>query len=379
MRWHSTMAVAMLVCPAIGQAETTSTVEFRYTPKLGQEMRHRLVMNSVGTMGFAPGTPGTRFTQSTTQETSGTCTRVNPDGSAVFEMTLARIATRMNMPGIRVDYDSRSFDIEKVENPALRMIGRLYSGLVGAKLTVDFNPQGSPSGVAGMRDAVLKAIEPLKKDLAKDPAGLLINPIIDNLAAGFDDSMIDDQLKSFYRFVPAGPIAVGEKWNSDWDMELPFLKTTCQAKGEYELLGVETVRGHRCAKIGIKESFAMNTNPQKSSKSGTRPAPGLAKLFEKMDMSLSASNGDGIAHWDHERGVLVQLRQTQRIVINIKFNPKELGLVAATVPATEPAPTGESTSHTMTQNLTSSIQVDLLEGEADEPATRKAAGSPAGR
>jgi len=371
-----TIGIIMAACAAAVRAEPT-TIEFRYAPKAGEEMRHRLVMNSVGTLSFAPNVPGTRFTQSTTQETAGKCRQVDPDGSAIFDMKLTRIATRMNTPGMKVDYDSRTFDPEKTDNVAVRMFGRLYSGLVGSELTISFNPQGSPVKVSGMRQAIEKALGPLKKELANEPTGFLVAPFIDNLAAAFDDSMIGDQLKSFYRFVPTGegPIPIGKTWDADWDMELPFLKTTCQAKGHYELLGVETVRGRECAKIGIKESFAMNTDPGRKAKTDTRPSPGLARLFEKMDMSLSASNGEGVAHWDYRKGVLVQLRQTQRIAITVKFNPKDI--LAMTAPAADTAPAAEQAPQTFTQNVTSSIQVDLLEGEADEPATRKASGASA--
>lgn len=368
------IGITAAACAAAVQAEP-ATVEFRYAPRVGDEMCHRLVMNSVGTLSFAPNAPGTRFTQSTTQETAGKCRQVDPDGSTVFDMKLTRIATRMNTPGMKVDYDSRTFDPEKTDNVAVRMFGRFYSGLVGSELTITFNPQGSPVKVSGMRQAIEKALGPLKKELAHEPMGLVIAPFIDNLAAAFDDSMLDDQLKSFYRFVPTGegPIPVGKTWNADWDMELPFLKTTCRATGQYELLGVETVRGRPCAKIGIKESFTMNTDPGQKARTGARPSPGLARLFEKMDMSLSASHGEGVAYWDYEKGLLVRLRQTQRIAMTLRFNPKDI--VAMTAPAAETAPAGEQGTQTFTQNLTSSIQVDLLEGEEGEPATRETSGT----
>lgn len=374
------VGLAVAAWATAAQAESPTSIEFRYTPKVGQEMRHRMTMNSVGTMGTGSGVPGMRFTQSNTQEAVGVCKEVTPDGSAVFEITLGRVATRMNRPGMNFTFDSASFDPAKTDGTAMRMIGLLYSGLVGSKFTTTFNPQGWPVNVTGMREAVLKMIGPIKKEIDKDPAGRFVTPIIDSLAAAFDDSMINDQMKSFYRFLPseAGPVAVGKKWDSDWDMELPFLKTKCKAKGQYELLGVETFRGHPCAKIGIKESFTMNTDWQRVSKSGTKPAAGLNKLFEKMDMSLSASNGEGVVHWDYEHGVLVQLRQTQRIAISIKFNTKDL-MLAASAPVTETAPAGDQVIQTMTQNLTTSAQVDLLEGEADQTATRTATTGPADR
>ncbi|HSW44434.1 MAG TPA: DUF6263 family protein [Phycisphaerae bacterium] len=350
--------------------------EFRFAPKPAETVRHRISLKSVGTISLAPGLPGARFTQNTTQEIAARCREVRPDGSAVVDMELTRIATRMNTAGLLVDYDSTTFDAEKEQSPMVRLIGKVYSALIGSKLTVTFNRHGSPIQVTGMKEAVNKAIEPVRQELGNDAAGRSAGQLIDGITTMFDDATMTDQLKSFYRFVPdkTRPVAVGEKWQHDWTMSLAVLDVTCDAKGEYELLSYETFRGRPCARIGIKETFEMSSKKAAKPRPAAQTAPGLGRLLQNMDLSLSASGGTGMACWDYQTGVLVQLQQTQNITIDVRF--KNRPSASASAPA-DSMPADEGPTGSLSQKFVTSVQIDLLDDEGNPAMSRPAGAEPA--
>jgi len=383
MRYPTLFAATILAALApAGLAEPagpSGPIVFRFAPQPGQTVRQRFVTKSVGTLGLAPGLPGAKFTQTSSQEIVGQCRQVNPDGSAIVDMTLDSIAMRMNTVGMTFEYDSKTFDPVKVDNPALRFIGRVYSAMVGSKVTTTFDARGCPVKMTGMKEAVAKAIQPIKQEISQDKSAAFLGRTIDDISKMFNDDTMLEQTKGHYRLAPdkAGPVAVGEKWEQNWSMNIPVLNSTCNIKGQYELLGIETFRGRPCAKIGIKESFATGPNPaQAGGSAGGRGGPALAGLSQ-MDMTLNASSGDGTAYWDYEHGLLVQLRQTQRIAINVKYK------FETTQPSgTDQAETGPAegkNAGAFSQNVTTSFQVDLVEGEAGQTTTRAATTGPANR
>jgi len=228
-------ALAALL-PSVGLADLTGPqgpIEFRFAPQPGQVIRQQMVMKSVGTLSLAPGLPGPRFTQSTTQEITARCRQVNPDRSAIVDVTLTRIATRMNTVGITIECDSRTFDPAKAESLDVRLIGRFFAALIGSQVTFTFNAQGAPIKVTGMRQVVAKALGSIKQELGQDASAARVNQTIEGIGAMFDDETMLEQMKAFYRFIPPqpSPVPVGRKWEQNWKMDLPVLSSQGHAKG----------------------------------------------------------------------------------------------------------------------------------------------------
>ena len=375
MRRVNLLAAALTaLLSSVGLADPAGSqgpIEFRFAPRPGQVIRQQMVMKSVGTLGLAPGLPGVKFTQSTTQEITAKCRQVNPDSSAVVDVTLTHIATRMNTAGITIECDSRTFDPAKAKSLDVRLIGRFFSALIGSQVTFTFDAQGAPTKVTGMREVVAKTLGSIKQELGQGVSAARVNQTIEGIGAMFDDESMLEQMKAFYRFIPSqpSPVAVGQQWQQNWKMELPVLSSLCNAKGSYVLLGIETFHGRPCARIGIRESFALAPDLATPAKTTRQDSPGMNRLLDQLDYSLNASNGEGTAYWDYQTGVLVQLRQTQRVVIDMKF--KSRGEAATTSPAgTSPAEVRDRQS--FSQQFVTSFQVDLLEGEADQTTTQTA-------
>jgi hypothetical protein len=99
---------------------------------------------------------------------------------------------------------------------------------------------------------------------------------------------------------------------------------------------------------------------------------GLGRMFENMDITLRAGDSEGsggTAWWDYESGVLVELRQTQNIVIDVKIRGKDRPTDS------QPAASGPGEGlrqATITQKFTTSVQIDLLEDGPTSGSSRPA-------
>ena len=76
-------------------------------------------------------------------------------------------------------------------------------------------------------------------------------------------------------------------------------------------------------------------------------------MFNFMNAKMQSSGGDGIAYWDYENGVLVKLRQTQRLTMQITVNPN---------PKAEDAELKQGFGP-IVHKLNTSTSIDLIEPE----------------
>lgn len=356
------MLIATIVCGCVGPALMAAepagqpeSVEFKFNFEPDRVIRQRVVTKSFGTISMASPMPEQKFSQVFEQTLTSRCRKVNADKSAVLDVSLDDLVMKMSIGPMSMEYDSRTFDPEKTTDPMTRLLGKIFSAMAGAKFTVTMSETGQPLKVEGLGDTLRKAAK-----ATNDPQGgewAEVSKLFDQLGSLFDDETMGQQMQSMYRMSPQkkGPIKVGDRWEQDWSMKMPIVSGELTGKGEYELLGVQELRGRPCAKVRVKETFVLVPKPKEANKAAT----GMQAVLDRMEMELSSSGGEGVAYIDYQRGELVQLRQTQSftIKITVKSDPNAQDAMG-------------KVGMELTQKLRNSVTMDLLEGDAPAPAAQ---------
>lgn len=357
MKWTPAIACALLGAMAGAGGATRAKadpIEFNVKHVPGRVERLKIVSKTVGTMKMFDPMPEQKFTQTFEQELVGTCKKINPDKSAVYELAMPRICMNSNVGGFRMDVSvPPKAANEGAAFPGSDMIQKVFEGIAKLKLTLTVSPEGKPLKLEGMREGIKKIMDEIGD---MEP---MVKGIITKISSMFDDETIAQQMKSYWRMIPPkGPVNVGDTWEEDWDMTLPVVNARFQGHGQYELVGVEAFRGRSCAKIRVTESFKTVPRPKtEESKTPTSsPASGsdpIQAMMEKMEFHFESSGGEGIAYVDYQNGDLVQLRQTQKMTIRMKIP----------IPTTQQ---GQAASGTMSmvQKLNTSISIDSIDEKA---------------
>ena len=354
-RKTSLILVALISGPAIALAEAPGQIDFNFKYQPGSVTQLRMVTKTIGAMKMPDPIPEQKFSQTVSQVMTMKCLSVHPDKSADFEMTLSDMAMEMSVGGLALKAGGAKEATAdgSASNPVSKMLNRLISAMDGATIKVTLSGSGEPLKVSGLTNFIDK----LMNAMADENTPAEMRQSLKEIAKNFSDDSMKEQMNSCLRMLPSdtGPHRVGDKWERAWSQKMPIGNGTLEARGQYELLGVEQYRGHECAKIRLKETFEM--------KPGTGTPAKSAGIFDKMNMKI-VGTGDGLAYVDYTTGQLVQLRQTQNLTIDIEFK----GPMGGTT--TQPA----ATPPAMTQKLRNSLLVDLVEpGAASAPAGEPAA------
>lgn len=346
------------LCPFATPARTAQAqdaVEFKHARKAGDVWRQRIVGTSVGAMQLAPSLPSMNFSQTFTQDFTSTIRRANPDGSGVLDVTIDRIAMKQSTGGMNVEFDSATFDPGNA-NDVEATIGKIFNALLHSKLTVTVNANGQPERVEGLAEMMDRVFN----QIGKEVPSMLARQILEPLKKALSDKSLAEQWGQYSRMVPPrGTKRIGETWEASWSMPMPFSPTPLEGKGRYELVGVEELSGRRCAKIRIKEEF--RTRPEAPAAANTATQPAEAATASPLKMNLSSAGGEGIAYVDVDAGLLIRLRQTQDITIEMTIGPFPDSSEELLKKGVGP----------MRHKFKTSVTIDLLDGEA--PAAKPAA------
>lgn len=340
----------LLMAPAYVAAQQTPSlsseqVQFGFVARKGDTARLKITTQTVGSMSMFGGMVEPKFSQNFEQDLVMTCIEVRPDKSSVFEMTLPEMSMRINMGGVPIEISTREEAAPtSATNPASDLLHRVFMAMTKVKCTVTFSATGEPIKVEGLSEGMDSVLAEVSDQLLPG-----MKQFFDQFRDYLADSIMEEQMRSAFRLVPDGGQArVGDRWNREWNIKMPPFNVMTQGKGEYELLGIEEFRGRLCAKIRTKST--MTTLPgQKPDASG---AAGLPKsIFERMQFSMTASGGNGIAYVDFVTGDLMQLRETQRTTIEMSMEPD---------PDAADAELKQGLSK-MTQRLTTSVRIEMVE------------------
>jgi hypothetical protein len=273
-------------------------------------------------------------------------------------MSMPNVAMTMNLGGINLTVDTRQPSASS--QPAFETIHRIFEKITKVKCAVTFSPRGEPLKVEGLSQGIQGVLEEAKPMLSV-PMRKLLDQVRDSLG----DQIIEEELRSIFRMVPDGGKArVGDKWARDWQTTMSPFNITTRTRGDYELLGIEELRGHRCAKIRVRTTMQDQTDSKPAgTDSGSRGA------MDRVKFSVKSSGGEGTAYLDYATGQMVQLRETQRAVTEASITPDP----------SKPQGGIKEGMGSMTQTFTTSIRIDLLDGaaEGDSAAQRTPASTPA--
>ena len=348
----NTLRYAWIACllagPVWAQLDAASpepsaeVVEFRFTPNVGDTTRTTITTKATGSMNMFGSMLTQKFSQTYEQDIVLKCTEVKPDGTSVFEMTLPAVAMKMNMGGFSIEIDTRQENPPTATQPVHDLVWRLFVAMTRIRCTVTFSPKGEPLKLEGLSEGMESIMKEFSSQLMPG-LGQFFDQFRDYLA----DDIMAEQMRSVTRMMPDGGKArVGDKWTREWRVKMPPFNVMTQGKGEYEFLGMEEFRGRRCAKIRVKTS--LTTVP------GEKPDAsklGMPKgIFDRMEFSMTASGGNGIAYLDPATGDLLQMRETQRTTLEVSMAPDPR--------AEEHLREGVGK---ITQNLTTSVQINLVE------------------
>lgn len=293
-------------------AAPAERIAFRMAYRVGSTTTHRVVTETVGTMKFPDPIPEQKFTQCFEQDLVQRCVRVAPDGGAVVEVRMARIAVRMTIGSLRVDFDSAAFDPARPSaDPRSDAVGKLLAPLTDLAWTMTLDAAGQPTRIEGLAQAFDKVMESIGKDVP-----LFARRTIEQLRSFFNDDAMAEQMRSCYRVGPGtGVRSPGDTWERAWEMKVPMFNLAITGRGEYRFVGMEDIRGRRLARIRMSETARVAP--------GQKPAglPKAPSLFDQMEMILEIGEGEGYALWDPAGGELVQQRQTQRVTMRIGIRP----------------------------------------------------------
>jgi hypothetical protein len=331
-------------------------VQLQPVYRAGRVTRQRMVTKTVGSIKLFDPLPEQKFSQVFEQDVTMKCRKVNADKSAIVDMTMDRIAMKMTIGGLNMEFDSSAPAPPSDERHDRRLVGRIFSAMVGSTFTLTMGPDGEPVKIEGVKEMMKKMADGLGEE--KMPAA--IRKMFDQLGNLFGDDGMMQEMQSCTRMIPKdGPKRVGDKWEEKWDMKVPVFNGKIEGQGQYELLGIEEFRGRRCAKISVKETFSMAAAPaaENASNAGTATSAPAKGIFERLRFDLKASGGEGTAYWDYENGDLVQLRQTQRMTIEISLAP-DANAEETDMKAGLPS---------MVQKLNTSESVDLLDDAEAAP------------
>jgi hypothetical protein len=262
----------------------------------------------------------------------------------VAELTMPRVRMEMSLFGMDMSFDSHTPAEKESRLPGMDVAAALFRGMTGLKMTCIIGPDGAPQKIEGFSEGMKKILDEIAKENKPSP---MERQMLDQMSEFLSDDLMLEQFKSYYRLTPLNKrLHVGETWQDEWNQMMGFMNMLMKGEGDYELLGIEMLRGRRCAKIRTKESF-------ESVPAGERSPSGT--IFDRMTMRMTSSGGGGVAYVDCKTAEVVKLRQTQRMTMEMTF--------AADPEAEDPEM--RPGFATMVSKVNNSVSIDLIEEGGD--------------
>ena len=349
---------------AFGQGAPSSGeyLDFSFKPQAGKVTRHRLSSQTLGTFQMVGGMPAQKTSSSFEQDVVMKCTEVRPDGTSLWELTMPRMAMRTNTGGIKMEVDTARTSAASSSQPspieeATNFVETFFRGMTAIGCKITFSKEGRPIEFSGFDENYDRLVDAAKGQ------GIMGKMILKSLKAVLNDKSMLESFGSYQRMVPAKPrVQVGEEWTDDWEMTVPVINTRLKVHGTYRLVGTEQVDGRRCARIATRQSFSTEPKTPSTPASGDTPS-----IFSRMSFSLHGQDSEGNMWWDLDTQEVVRVRDMQKMTL-------EMSMAADEKAAPEEAPQGFGK---LTQHMTISTKLDLVDGEFPTPAPSTDSKAPA--
>lgn len=323
-----------------GAAQAQESVNIAYKPfKPGEVLRTHTSTDTVGTVsGLGPG--GQNMTQKADQWMKMECLDTDAAGVTTIRITFERMGMTMNVGPIRMAYDSA--DKDAASSPtSINPIARMFDAMIGKSMTARVDPQGKALEVTGYRDIMNGVFE-------KAPGGQQMAKMMESILS--DDTIMEKF--GYFTWLPKKPVQVGETWPSQQEMQMGPLGKIVM-KGKNKLIGIETVNGHRCARVATTMNMEMDNADKPYEIDGKR-----------LQMQMTSTGGTGSWLWDLDRGRMLQMKTT---------TPMEMTL-RTRAPASQSQP---ADGLKMVQKLTYTTVMEEVEGNPNKMPPESSAAEPA--
>ena len=339
---------------ALGQQTPSSEeyLDFTFKPEAGKVTRHRLTSQTLGSFQMVGGMPAQKTSSAFDQDIVMKCTEVRDDGTSLWELTMPRMAMRSNTGGIKMQVDTARTTERVATQPspldeATNFVETFFRGMTAIKCKITFSKEGKPIDFSGFDENYDRLVAATKGK------GLMGTIILKQLKAVLNDKSMLENFGSYQRMMPTKPrVRLGEEWTGDWEMTVPVINTRLKVHGTYRLDAVEAINGRRCARISTRQTFT--TEPKERGETAAE-AP---SFFSRMSFTMNSEASDGNMWWDLDNREVVRVRDTQKMTL-------VMSMAADDKAAPDEAPQGFGK---LTQHLTISTKLDLVEGEFPTPA-----------
>lgn len=317
-RWISVAAVLTIAASATAQPAATKPADeivFKLPYEMGKVVRYRMVSRNVGSMKLFAPIPEQNMVQTFTQELCCKAVKKNDDGSVIVEMWIDRVAMSQSFGGMKIDYDSKTYNSASAKDDPARMVARILGAMVGAKFRVTFGADGKPIKTEGVDEMIDKVISGMRGEGGVQ--GMILDQLANQIGKQLKDTVIKDQLRT--QALPVGRrLHVGDGWDDSWEMGFPFSAgTLLRTESTFTVQGFEEFRGRRCAKIHLVQKVST-VAPEKTE---TQESHKAKSLLDRMKMDLKSTSGEGTLYVDCGTSAMIFMQQQTRIEASVSLEP----------------------------------------------------------
>lgn len=371
------MAWTSLAAPASAQRKDDK-VKLQIGMQPGQVYRFGITVKNLGTVEMNQPMPGQRFIQVIEEEFQARCIDVTDEGQVVMEMSIPRMAMKMNYGGMNFQFDSAaprkeptssaSEDSEDPEEFIRQSSGstqKFYEALTRLTFTATMDRSGDNLEIHGLKEGLQKAV-----DECMDSASKAEKMMLSSIFMMLDDDMISESLDALNAHIPQDRewVAPGDTWTRQWDMDIAMMGIKFVGHDEFTVVGYEEHMGRPCVKLAARQRFESAELDPAQKKAG-QPGNLMSALMGKMDFAIEGSEGKGIIWWDYENGVQVEGKNVMDMEIAIDIaNVREMGRAIEGKPAQEGG-NQSAEPFKMTQKLKTATTMKLIDAYMDPEIT----------
>jgi hypothetical protein len=226
-----------------------------------------------------------------------------PDGDTVIAQTIEGVKMKLDIGGNKIEFDSTAGP------PPANPFNPFFQAMIGSEFELILNKKFQVTKVTGL--------EQLEKKLGNLNPGF--QPVLKQILS-------EDAFKAMavpvFQMIPAGPVAVGDRWNSETDMNMGALGTY-KTVNRYVLGG--TVAG--LDKINVQTGLSYV------------PAPPGAKIgglpFKIISGTMTSKNSGGTILFNNAQGLLhnsaIAINMSGKLSVEIGGNVTQVELAQTQV------------------------------------------------
>jgi Family of unknown function (DUF6263) len=204
---RAVILLALLASAAPAAYGQGVTLKYRWTK--GESLTYRMGQQTATTVTGMPGISEVKLEQNMTIVLRITVEDVAADGTATLRQTFESVKMEMNGPMGRVSYDTAA--PSSIANPMVQAMRQIFTGMVGASITIVQAADGSVRKVEG----ATKVMDQITKSAQSDPAAAAA---AQGMKSILSDEAVQATLEQSFSKLPAAAVQPGETWQAQLAM-----------------------------------------------------------------------------------------------------------------------------------------------------------------